>query len=88
MAESVGTKGPTGSGGFQPAHLTAIIVAIVVSVAIVGAALLVRTSPSPAPAKATAAPFSQSAEEIACLQGGGTWYDPFIYGYSQPSCRH
>jgi hypothetical protein len=57
-----------GSGGFlglEQKYLAGIIIAVILAVAIVGGAFILRPKPAPA---------AQSAE-IACLEGGGEWVE-------------
>jgi hypothetical protein len=65
----------TGGGGFlglEPKYVAAVIIAVVLAVAILGAALIMRPKPAPSD------PWVDPAE-IACLEGGGEWRWPTCY---------
>lgn len=53
-------------------HIVAMVVALILAVTVVAVVLLTRPELEPAPAY-TPNGIQPSAQEIACLEGGGTW---------------
>jgi hypothetical protein len=60
-----GERGGTGFLGLDQKYIAAIIVAVVLAVAILGAAFLLRPERPDAP--------SADPREIACIESGGWW---------------
>jgi hypothetical protein len=66
----------TESGGFlrlEQKYVAGIIIAVVLAVAILGGAFILRPKPAPEPSPALPTIHFDNSAEIACLEGGGEW---------------